>query len=272
MESCTVIKCGGSTLDALPSSFYKTLADLQRAGNKIVIVHGGGPAINQTLEKLNIPVKFVDGLRYTCEDTIKVVEMVLGGVTNKQIVRRLHQAGARAWGICGSDGGFIQAKQTDKPLGLVGEIVHIKESMVHNLLSLGHIPVIAPIGVSTEFNQAFNINADVAAGAIASAIGAKRLLLVTDVPGILKSEADGMKQLIPEIGPKGIQELISSGVIYGGMIPKVQSALDALQQGVPEVTICQGKDEDLRNLIAGKPVGTSIKRDYDSSNQEKEAM
>lgn len=258
MEECTIIKCGGSTLETLPFSFFQAIADLHRQGKSIIIVHGGGPAINGLLEKLEIPTQFIDGLRYTCEETMKVVEMVLGGQTNKQIVRKLKQAGADAWGLTGVDGGLIEAKRTDKPLGLVGDITRVRGAMIRSVLAEGFIPVISPIGVSADFTQRFNINADVAAGAIASAVGAKRLLLITDVPGIMQEDVNGEKKVISDATPEKIGKLILDGVIYGGMIPKVQSALDALGQGVPQVIICQGTIEELNGVFAGKEVGTSI--------------
>ncbi len=262
MASRVVIKCGGSTMEQLPDAFFRTLAALQEAGKQIVIVHGGGPAINALLEKLEIPARFVDGLRVTCERTMQVVEMVLGGAINKQLVRRIAQAGGKAWGISGVDGGLITARQTEKPLGLVGEIERVETSLVTTMLAQGYLPVIAPLGVAADGSQVFNINADVAAGAIAVALGADKLLLVTDVPGILRPGNDGEKRPIPLTGPDEIKQMINSGIIYGGMIPKVQSALDALAQGVREVVICQGTADDLRTAFEGGQTGTAIRQTY----------
>jgi acetylglutamate kinase len=259
-------------MEQLPAAFFETVAELHRAGKQIVIVHGGGPAINGVLAKMDIPAQFVDGLRVTCEATMQVVEMVLGGSINKQLVRRISQAGGKAWGVSGVDGGLITARQTDKPLGLVGEIERVEVSVVLGILAQGYIPVIAPIGVSADGAHVFNINADVAAGAVAAALGADKLLLVTDVPGILQPAPDGEKQLLPSAGPAEIEEMIDAGVIHGGMIPKVRAALDALNQGVNEVVICQGKPADLRQAFAGQQVGTSITGGFGKALQKSEGV
>ncbi len=260
MAQLIVLKCGGSTMDALPAAFFETLASLQQAGKQLVIVHGGGPAITDMLTKLQITPQFIDGLRVTCEDTLRVVEMVLSGSTNKQLVRRIQQAGGKAWGMSGVDGAMITARQTEKPLGKVGEIEQIDTAPLQTVLSTGHIPVVSPIAVSRDGGTAFNINADVAAGAVAAALGAEKLLMITDVPGILAETAAGGKALVEEAGPAAIEQMIETGVIYGGMIPKVRSALDALCQGVHEVVICKGESTDLYKAFANERVGTSIKR------------
>ena len=254
-----VIKCGGSTMEQLSAAFYETIAQLQRSGEQLVLVHGGGPMINEVLEKLEIPPRFIEGLRYTCEATMNVVEMVLGGSINKQLVRRLLQAGSRAWGLSGVDGGLITARQTDKPLGLVGEIERVDTSLLLNLLKQGFLPVVAPLGVAADGSQVYNINADVAAGAVAAALGASKLLMITDVPGILVPSG-GSQVLKESADAQEIEEMIASGIISGGMIPKVRSALAALEQGVEEVVICRGTPEELRGIFAGKPVGTSLRR------------
>ncbi|MGD8190250.1 acetylglutamate kinase [Brevibacillus ginsengisoli] len=258
MASLIVIKCGGSTMEQLPASFFETLVGLQQEGKQIVIVHGGGPAINAMLEKLNIPARFIDGLRYTCEQTIDVVEMVLSGSINKKLVRRLSQAQGKACGISGVDGHLIVAKQTERPLGLVGEIIHIDSSLLESHLDQGYIPVVAPLGVSADGRQVYNINADVAAGAIAASLHADNLLLITDVPGIMVPNEAGNKEVRHSVGTDEIGEWIESGVVYGGMIPKVQSALDALAQGVPQVMICQGTVEDLIGAFGDGETGTTI--------------
>lgn len=258
MSSIIVIKCGGSTMEQLPPSFFETLSDLQQQGKKIVIVHGGGPAINAVLEMQGIQARFVDGLRFTCEQTMNVVEMVLGGSINKLLVRRLLQASAKAWGMTGVDAALIKARQTERPLGLVGEIVEVQAKVLIQLVEQGFIPVVAPLGVSEDGKQVFNINADVAAGSIAAALHAEKLLMITDVPGILVPEADGSKVLTSKVTLDEVKEMIASGVIYGGMIPKVQSALDALHAGVSQVVICQGTNEDLVHAFQGGQVGTII--------------
>lgn len=259
MAPLIVVKCGGSTMEQLPSAFFEAVTTLQGMGNKIVIVHGGGPAINALLNKLSIQPQFVDGLRVTCEETMEVVEMVLAGSINKRLVRRLQAAGGRAWGISGIDGHILTAKQTEKPLGLVGEIERVNTSAITAMLAEGYVPVIAPLGVSADGKQSFNLNADTAAGAIASVLGADKLLMVTDVPGILQSMPGGEKSVMAEAGAAELEKMIETGEIYGGMIPKVRAALDALYQGVKEVVICQGTAGELFAACEGKQVGTSIK-------------
>jgi acetylglutamate kinase len=252
----TVIKCGGSTMEQLPFAFFQTIAELQRAGKPLVIVHGGGPAINGMLQRLQISPQFVDGLRVTCEQTLEVVEMVLCGTINKQLVRKLSQAGGKAWGLSGIDGNMLTAKQTEKPLGWVGDIVGVDTSIPRTALEAGYVPVIAPVAVSADGEHRFNVNADVAAGAVAAALSAERLVMVTDVPGILQPTAAGDKKLLTEANAALIRDMIANGVIFGGMIPKVQAALDALSQGVKKVVICQSAD--LNDVCNGKAVGTTI--------------
>lgn len=259
MEGIVVIKCGGSTMDQLPDRFFQAIAKLQAEGKKLVIVHGGGPAINAMLDRVQIVPQFVDGLRVTCEDTLGVVEMVLCGSINKSLVRRLTQAGAKAWGVSGIDGQTIVANKTSKPLGWVGEIQKTNMEIPQAILSQGYVPVIAPLSVSADGTEHFNVNADVAAGAIAAALAAEKLVMVTDVPGILRPQPDGSKALVKETSADDIAQMIAEEVITGGMIPKVQSALDALGQGVNQVVICKGTAEDLLAVCANEAVGTTVR-------------
>jgi acetylglutamate kinase len=259
MASLIVLKCGGSTMEQLPDEFFDTIAKLKRDGKQLVIVHGGGPAINDLLNKLAIEPQFIDGLRVTCEDTMQAVEMVLAGSINKYLVRRVQQAGGKAWGISGQDAGVIIAKQTGKPLGMVGEIKQVNTEAILGILAAGCIPVLAPLGISADGSTVFNINADVVAGAIAAALSADKLMMITDVPGILVTEADGSKTLKAEARPQEIKQMINDKIIYGGMIPKVTSALDALGQGVKEVVICKGTSDDLLKAFANEQTGTTIK-------------
>lgn len=258
MDSVIVIKCGGSTMEQLPDAFFQAIAQLQADGKPLVIVHGGGPAINAMLDRLQITPHFVDGMRVTCEDTLGVVEMVLCGSINKALVRRLTQAGAKAWGVSGMDGQTLIAEKTSKPLGWVGEIRQVQTAIPETILSKGYVPVIAPLSVSADGADLFNVNADVAAGAIAAALGAEKLIMVTDVPGIMRPQADGSKAVVTQTDPQEIAEMIADEVITGGMIPKVQAALDALGQGVRQVVICRGTAEDLLAVCAGKAVGTTV--------------
>lgn len=259
MEGIVVIKCGGSTMDQLPDSFFQAIAKLQAEGKKLVIVHGGGPAINAMLDRVQIVPQFVDGLRVTCEDTLGVVEMVLCGSINKSLVRRLTQAGAKAWGVSGIDGQTLVAQKTSKPLGWVGEIQKTNIGIPRAILSQGYVPVIAPLSVSADGTEHFNVNADVAAGAIAAALAAEKLVMVTDVPGILRPQTDGSKAVVKETSADDIAQMIADEVITGGMIPKVQSALDALGQGVDQVVICKGTAEDLLAVCANQAVGTTVR-------------
>ncbi|MCQ4088785.1 acetylglutamate kinase [Saccharibacillus sp. JS10] len=255
------MKCGGSTLAALPEAFFKDLVQLQQSGIKPVIVHGGGPAISENLEKLGIPTEFVNGLRRTTEEVLDVVEMVLAGTINKLIVRRIESAGGQALGLSGSDGSLIIAQPVPNAneVGLVGDVTHVKASLINGVLDLGYIPIIAPLGVD-EGGQRYNINADTAAGAVASFIGASRMIVVTDVPGILKS-IDGVKTALPSVSFADIEEMIASGEIYGGMIPKVRAAMKCIHGEVQEVVIVDGSEPKvLPRLLAGESIGTVIRR------------
>jgi len=255
------MKCGGSTLNELPDSFFRDLVRLQEEGAQPVIVHGGGPAISEMLNRLGIESEFVNGLRKTSEAVLEVVEMVLAGKINKDIVRRLEQAGARAIGLSGTDGRLLLAEPAanSAEIGFVGEVTGVNRELVDGILGLGYLPVIAPIGIDRN-GQRYNINADTAAGAVASRIGAERLIVVTDVPGILR-ETDGRKTVLPSVTVAEIEEMIASGVIYGGMIPKVRAAAQCIQGDVREVVIVDGAEPGiLSRVLDGEPVGTRIRR------------
>ena len=254
-----VMKCGGSTLAALPDSFYEQLREVQVSGTMPVIVHGGGPAISGTLEKLGIETEFINGLRKTSEEVLDVVEMVLAGSMNKQIVRRLTQAGATAIGLSGTDGSMIQAKPVAQAaeIGFVGDVTHVDASLIQGVVGMGYIPVIAPIGID-EAGQRYNINADTAAGAVAAHLGADRLVVITDVPGIMKT-VHGEKVVLPVVSIEEIEEMIADGEIYGGMIPKVRAAIQCMAGGVAEVVIAQGTEPNVMSrLAAGEQLGTTI--------------
>jgi acetylglutamate kinase len=260
-ESCFVMKCGGSTLAALPDSFFADLRSLQRDGNIPVIVHGGGPAISETLAQLGIETEFVGGLRKTTEAVLDVVEMVLAGRINKEIVRKIGQSGARALGLSGVDGGLIQAVPVANAaeIGFVGEVAGVHAEIIRGIVAMGYMPVIAPVGIGAD-GQRFNINADTAAGAVASALGAERLIVVTDVPGILKT-VDGVKTVLPTVTIREIDEMIAAGEIYGGMIPKVRAAIQCIQGQVREVVIADGAEpEVLSRILRGDDIGTRIVR------------
>lgn len=257
-----VMKCGGSTLAALPDSFFEDLKQLQQQGVQPVIVHGGGPAISDNLAKLGIETEFVNGLRKTTEDVLDVVEMVLAGTINKQIVRRIQSTGGRALGLSGVDGGLIQAEPVTNAaeVGHVGDVTYVESAIVKGITAMGYMPVIAPVGVDAA-GQRYNINADTAAGAVASHLGVDRMIVITDVPGILKA-VDGEKQVLPSVTVQQIEDMIASGDIYGGMIPKVRAAVSCIQGDVQEVVIVDGSEPRvLSRVLQGEVLGTRIVRD-----------
>lgn len=258
-ERCFVIKCGGSTLAALPDSFYEDMRRLQEEGTIPVIVHGGGPAISQTLEKLGIETEFVGGLRKTNEAVLDVVEMVLSGQMNKEIVRKIQKSGAKAVGLSGVDGHLIHAVPVANAheLGYVGDVTRVDAALIDGLVRLGYIPVIAPVGLG-EDGQRYNINADTAAGAVASHLGVERMIVVTDVPGIMRT-VDGEKVVLPSVTVRETEEMIASGEIYGGMIPKVKAAVQCIQGRVREVVIVDGSVPGvLSRVLREGNIGTRI--------------
>lgn len=255
-----VMKCGGSTLAALPDAFFKDLKDLQDQGIHPVIVHGGGPAISGNLEKLGIETEFVNGLRKTTEEVLDVVEMVLAGSINKQIVRRIQSVGGKALGLSGSDGGLIQARPVanSAEVGWVGDVTKVDSSIITGVLEMGYMPIIAPIGVDAS-GQRYNINADTAAGAVASHLGVDRMIVVTDVPGILKGGS--VKKVLPSVTVQEIEDMIGTGEIYGGMIPKVRAAISCIHGKVREVVIVDGSEPGvLSRVLSGEGIGTRIVR------------
>lgn len=267
-----LVKIGGSTLGDADTT-TADLVWLQSQGHQVAVVHGGGKHITQWLERLHVPTTFLDGLRVTGPDAIDAVVGVLAGVVNTQIVAAIHAAGGRALGLSGADGGMLRARIKNPALGLVGEIVRVDAAPVHAALAHGYIPVIAPIGLldagdpdsPTLRNNVpdkegppratlLNINADTAAAAIGAALGADQFVFLTDVPGV--KGADG--SVIDRLTPTHALELIASGVIAGGMIPKVEAALRALE-GVSASLIVDGRrSHALRDSVAGYISGTRI--------------
>ncbi len=261
-NNCFVMKCGGSTLTALPFSFFEDMRQLQDEGIVTVIVHGGGPAISETLGKLGIESGFVNGLRVTNEAVLDVVEMVLSGQINKEIVRRIQLTGAMALGLSGVDGHLIEAKPVanSHEVGLVGEVTKVNAELIQGVVNMGYIPVIAPVGLGADGGQRYNINADTAAGAVASHLGVEQMVVVTDVPGIMKT-VDGEKRVLPVVSVAEIEEMIASGDIYGGMIPKVRAAIACIQGRVQEVVIVNGSEPNvLSKVLKGTGIGTRIVR------------
>lgn len=260
-----VIKYGGSTIGldgGLIDSVILDIIWLKQVGLLPVIVHGGGKAINHLLARLEHPTQFVGGLRVTDEQTMEVVEMVLGGHINKQLVAAFGANGCPAVGLTGVDGNLLQATKKQHPagdLGLVGEVEQVNAGVIHTLLQGGFVPVIAPIGVDGN-GVRYNINADSAAGAIAGALGAEKLILLTDVPGIMRETPSG-REVVSEITPTEIFELIEDGVISGGMVPKVEACLEALRQGANHVHILNGNDRHalLLEVFTDNGIGTLVR-------------
>ncbi len=259
MEKTVVIKYGGHAMTAenLKENFAKNIITLLEKGIKPVIVHGGGPQINNLLKRLGIVSKFINGLRVTDEATMEAVEMTLCGSVNKAIVAQINKFKPIAVGISGKDANFICAKQpADKiKLGLVGEVKKVNPSIINTLINNSFIPVIAPVGIG-EDNRTYNINADTAAGEIAAALCADSLILITDVDGIL----DKFGELLTCINVEKIEKMIGNQVITAGMIPKIKCAISALNKGVKRVRIVNGKKLDIISdiLIFGKDAGTEI--------------
>jgi len=226
-----------------------------------VVVHGGGPQIGTMLERLSIESHFIDGMRVTDQHTMEVVEMVLGGLVNKNVVSLLNQVGGKAIGLTGKDGGLISANPMSLPgkadisLGYVGEVADINSAVLHELINSDTIPVIAPIGTDSQ-GASYNINADLVASAIAIALNASRLLLLTNTPGIL----DQNGELLTGLTPDDIAVLINNGTLHGGMLPKVQCALDAVAADVSSVVIIDGRVEHalLLELFTDQGMGTLI--------------
>jgi len=233
-----VIKLGGHAMgsDEAMEGFARDVALMQQVGVKPVIVHGGGPMINDLLKRLDIQSEFVNGKRVTDAATVEVVEMVLSGLVNKRIVQAINGQGGRAVGISGKDANLMICTQTNPDLGWVGTPSEIDPRLIHELGEKGLIPVIAPVGAGRD-GETFNVNGDTAAGAIAAALKADRLLLLTDVAGV--KGADG--EVLTSLSSAEIRELTEAGVIAGGMIPKTETALDALAGGVRAVVILDGR-------------------------------
>ena len=271
-DETIVVKYGGNAMDKADLSrlFAKDITLLRQVGMNPVVVHGGGPQIDRMLDRLGITTDRVDGLRYTDQATVEVVEMVLCGSINTRIVSAINECGGFAVGLSGKDGNLIRARKVRRTkkgpdnvetlldLGFVGEPAEINPEILELYQETEVIPVVAPIGVGAA-GETFNINADTAAGAIAGAMGACRLLMLTDVPGVL----DKSKNLIPEMTAAQARAMIADGTINGGMIPKVETCLDAVANGVQGAVILDGRVPHaiLLELFTPHGVGTLIKAD-----------
>lgn len=252
-----VIKIGGHALDNAEAraSFMKQLFELQRMQKNIVLVHGGGPQINDMLKRLGIPVAFHNGLRITSPEILDVAEMILCGQRNKEILRMLIKTGIKSAAISGQDGKTIMATQKDPALGRVGKITKINTDLILSLLAGGFMPLLAPIGLD-EKDEPININADTAAAWLAGALKADKLILLSDVPGVLDKNGN----LLPELNPEEIQELENNGIIHGGMIPKTEACLAAISNGCRAAEITDGRDDLnlLEMLVNNKVYGTLV--------------
>lgn len=264
-----VVKYGGNAMTdpALEHSFARDIVLLKSVGLNPVVVHGGGPQVDELLEKLGKISDRIDGMRVTDQDTMDVVEMVLGGSVNKSIVNLINQNGGRAIGLTGKDGSLLTARKLlmhkanadgslqEIDLGQVGEVTHIETGVLDMLLDSDFIPVIAPLGVD-EQGQSYNINADLVAGKVAEALQAEKLILLTNIKGVL----DEQKQLLTGLTTQDVEHLIDVGVIHGGMIPKVQCALDAVKAGVRSAVIVDGRVQHatLLEIFTDQGIGTLI--------------
>lgn len=256
--STFVVKYGGAAMEeeALKREFAKDMVLLKFVGINPVIVHGGGPKINKFLKELDIPSSFVDGLRVTDEKTLEIAEMVLSGSVNKEIVKNINDMGGKAIGLSGKDGRLLLAKKVKgKDIGLVGDIVGVDISIIKDINRHGYIPVIAPIADGVD-GKSYNINADTAAGSIAKALSAEKLILLTDVEGVLDTEGN----LISSLKMSDIDILIKNKTVSGGMIPKVGCCIDALQGGVEETHIIDGRVPHaiLLEVFTDSGIGTQI--------------
>lgn len=253
-----VIKFGGHAMgnDEAMETFARDIVLMQQVGVNPVIVHGGGPMINEMLDRLNIKSDFFNGKRVTDEPTMEVVEMVLSGRVNKRIVQAINKQGGQAVGLSGKDAKLITCDQEDPKLGLVGTPRNINPTLLNHLFDADMIPVIAPLG-SGDNGETFNINGDTAAGSIAAALNADRLLLLTDVSGVKNTDGE----TLTELTPKDIKNLIASGEISGGMIPKTETALNAIEGGVRAVVILDGRAPNacLLELYTDHGAGTLIR-------------
>ena len=266
-----VIKYGGNAMteETLKNSFARDIVLLKQVGLQPIIVHGGGPQIGELLKQLGKESKFVDGIRVTDRETMDVVEMVLGGKVNKEIVHLINQHGGRAIGLSGKDGDLIFAKQLTVSksdpkvntseiidLGHVGEVSGINPAVLNTFIDSDIIPVIAPIGVGKN-GETYNINADLVAASIATVVKSEKLILLTNTKGVMQND-----KLLTGLSPTKVQQLIESGVIHGGMIPKVACAIDALQSGVHTAHIIDGRIEHavLLELFTDEGIGTLIER------------
>ena len=256
-----VIKYGGNAMisEELRKAVMSDIVLLSLVGIRVVVVHGGGPEITDMLKRLGKPSKFVDGLRYTDQETMDVVQQVLCGKVNKDLVATLNRMGGRALGLCGMDAGLFQARKLDEKYGLVGEVVQVDPAVVNDALAVGYIPVVSTVAQGVDGETAYNINADTAAAKLAVALHAEKLILLTDVRGLLR-DPKNEDTLIPEVGLSQVPGLVKDGVIQGGMIPKVDCCVEAVRSGVKSAIILDGRvpHSILIELLSNEGIGTML--------------
>ena len=259
-DKAVVVKYGGNAMtnETLKQAVMQDIVLLSLVGIKVVLVHGGGPEINAMLKKINKQSEFVNGLRYTDEETIDIVQMVLAGKVNKDLVQLLQRAGGKAMGLCGLDGDLIKAKQLNPDLGFVGDITEIDPDPINTALNNGYIPVVSTVA-SGKNGEVFNINADTAAARIAAEMGAANLILLTDIKGLLEDKDDD-STLIRVVGVSEVPYLKNQGIISGGMIPKIDCCVEAVRRGVKKTNIIDGRipHSILIELLTDIGAGTMI--------------
>jgi len=256
-----VVKYGGNAMvsDTLRDAVISDIILLHLVGIRVMMVHGGGPEIGQMLDKLGKKSRFVNGLRHTDEETMDVVQQVLCGKINKNLVSTINRMGTKAIGLCGLDGGLLKAKKLHDQYGLVGQITSVCPKIVNDVLSNGYIPVISTVAQGIDADTSYNINADTAASELAIAVGAEKLILLTDVQGVLRNPKDE-STLIPQIRIGDVPKLMADGVIGGGMIPKVECCVSAIRGGVHRTHILDGRmpHSILIEMLSHKGIGTMI--------------
>ena len=256
-----VVKYGGNAMisEELRRAVISDIILLHLVGIRVVVVHGGGPEITDMIKRLGKPSEFVDGLRYTDQETMDVVQQVLCGKVNKDLVATLNRMGGRALGLCGMDAGLFQARKLDEKYGLVGEVVQVDPAVVNDALAVGYIPVVSTVAQGVDGETAYNINADTAAAKLAVALHAEKLILLTDVRGLLRDPKDE-DTLIPEVGLSQVPGLVKDGVIQGGMIPKVDCCVEAVRSGVKNTIILDGRipHSILIELLSDSGIGTML--------------
>jgi len=265
MGKTVVVKYGGNAMinEALKAAVINDLVLLSCVGVRVILVHGGGPEIDGMLKRVGIERRFVNGLRYTDVETMEIVQMVLSGKVNKDIVKLIQEAGGKALGLCGIDGGLLKAEKAQKgaDLGLVGEVSSVDPSPLREALEKGYIPVVATVALGTgdAAGSTLNVNADTAAAKIAAAMGAEKLVLMTDVPGILK-DVQNLDSLIREVKRDELDDLVQTGIVSKGMIPKVECCRTALDGGVKHAHIIDGRVPHslLVELLTDEGIGTMI--------------